>query len=307
MQEASVAPGQIGTFEFWYKYSQPGTYNEHFSLVADGLQWMNDQGLYFHTVAQPPIYSWSIVSQYAYTDQTKTIAADTTNMIVGQKYYVGFTARNTSNVVTWTNSGSNPTRVGTSSPQDRNSTFCDPTWLSCNRPATMQEASVAPGQIGTFEFWYTPSQTGVFREYFKPVVEGASWTNDTGLNYYTVVHFDTSGTSTTLGSNQTLNTGQAITSSNGNYRLIMQGDGNLVLYSVNRALWSSRTAGTPVVKVTMQSDGNLVLYNAQNKPYWASNTAGKGPSSLVIQTDGNLVIYDNNNRPTWASNTDGQL
>jgi len=130
--------------------------------------------------------------------------------------------------------------------------------------------------------------------------------NDTGMNFYTVVHFDASGANM-LGVNQALNIGQFITSADGRYRLFMQDDGNLVLYSINRALWSSGTAGRPAVKVIMQGDGNLVLYDAQNKAYWASGTAGRGVSSLIMQSDGNLVIYDSSGHPTWVSYTNGQL
>ncbi len=310
MDEASVAPGGTATFEFWYKAPNAGgTFNEHFSLVTDGLSWMNDPGLYFHTVVQS-IYTWSIVSQASFTDASKSVWADSSALTLGNKVYLVVKAKNTGNI-TWLNSGANPTRLGVSNPQDRTSSFCDmsdsPTWVSCNRAATMDEASVAPGGTATFEFWYKPSQTGTFREYFTPVVDGITWMNNLGLNYFTTVNFDTSGTSTTLGTNQSLNSGQFLVSTDGRFKLIMQSDGNLVLYSINRPLWSSRTDGRPVTRASMQSDGNLVLYDAQNRPYWASNTAGKGISTLVIQTDGNLVIYDSGNHPTWASNTNGQL
>ena len=255
------------------------------------------------------IYSWSVLSQNTYTDSSHTAWADSSSLAPGQKVYAIVTARNTGDT-TWSNS-TNPVRLATTSPQDRTSSFCDmsdsPTWVSCNRAATMDEASVAPGGTATFEFWYKPSQTGTFREYFTPVVDGITWMNNLGLNYFTTVNFDTSGTSTTLGTNQSLNSGQFLVSTDGRFKLIMQSDGNLVLYSINRPLWSSRTDGRPVTRASMQSDGNLVLYDAQNRPYWASNTAGKGISTLVIQTDGNLVIYDSGNHPTWASNTNGQL
>ena len=103
---------------------------------------------------------------------------------------------------------------------------------------------------------------------------------------------------------ETLGTNGSITSGDGRYRLIMQNDGNLVVYrnSDNRALWGSGTQGTDVHRAVMQNDGNLVLYHVNNAPAWASNTAGSPGSYLVMQTDGNLVIY----RPTvpiWATNT----
>ena len=56
--------------------------------------------------------------------------------------------------------------------------------------------------------------------------------------------------------------------------------------------------------LVMQSDGNLVLYNGKS-PLWASNTAGQGkaPFKAIMQSDGNFVVYDASNAPTWASGT----
>ena len=67
---------------------------------------------------------------------------------------------------------------------------------------------------------------------------------------------------------QSLGVGQVVWSCDGRYYLIMQGDGNLVLYYNNapygcsQALWQSHTSGTDAVIAIMQGDGNFVLYNA---------------------------------------------
>ena len=44
-------------------------------------------------------------------------------------------------------------------------------------------------------------------------------------------------------------------------------------------------------RLIMQSDGNLVLYNKNGKALWASGTAGQAGDRLEVQTDGNLVVY----------------
>lgn len=44
-------------------------------------------------------------------------------------------------------------------------------------------------------------------------------------------------------------------------------------------------------RLIMQSDGNLVLYNKNGKALWASGTAGNAGDRLEVQTDGNLVVY----------------
>ena len=56
--------------------------------------------------------------------------------------------------------------------------------------------------------------------------------------------------------------GQSLISTDGRYRLVYQGDGNLVLYDdVDRsAPWSSGTAGWTTGQVVMQTDGNFVIY-----------------------------------------------
>jgi hypothetical protein len=102
----------------------------------------------------------------------------------GQRKYVGFTAKNTGNT-TWTNSGPNPARVGTTHSLDRQSSFSDSTWINNTRPALMKEASVAPGQTATFEFWVKAptNQSGSFNEYFDILLEGKAWLHDIGFNY----------------------------------------------------------------------------------------------------------------------------
>jgi hypothetical protein len=110
--------------------------------------------------------------------------------------------------------------------------------------------------------------------------------------------------SSALGLNDTLTPGQSLTSPGGAFIAALQGDGNFVVYRVgnNTALWASNTFGKGGVKLIMQNDGNLVLYTASNQPVWASNTAGKGTSFARMQDDGNFVVYIQGS-PTFATNT----
>lgn len=105
-------------------------------------------------------------------------------------------------------------------------------------------------------------------------------------------------------SGHTLLPGDRLTSSNGQYFLQFQTDGNFVLYTkAGQALWSTDTMGN-AVRVEMQGDGNLVLYNAQNAPVWATNTNGHPRAFLVVQDDGNVVLYDGTS-PLWSTDTFG--
>lgn len=183
LQEASVAPGEVGTFDFWITANATGLYNERFNLLAEGRAWFNDPGLNFGIGVIPDTYSWAWNSQYAYTDETKTTPRSLSNLRAGERIYAGFTARNTGNV-TWSNTGPHPVRVGTSNPNERTSTFSDFSgWLNSRRPAVMRETSVAPGGIGTFEFWMTANNLGTFNERFNLVAENKTWLNDLGLSY----------------------------------------------------------------------------------------------------------------------------
>ncbi|MFF0866556.1 hypothetical protein ACFYUV_32700 [Nonomuraea sp. NPDC003560] len=93
-------------------------------------------------------------------------------------------------------------------------------------------------------------------------------------------------------------------------KLIMQSDGNLVLYNNGRAVWAANTTETLTkpsgYRAEFQTDGNFVVY-AYNPPIvrWASNTwstcSGSAVCELVIQADGNVVIYNmsNSNKVVW--------
>jgi len=114
-----------------------------------------------------------------------------------------------------------------------------------------------------------------------------------------------------------------------------QTDGNLVVYSgAGVAQWESRTSGRGASSLVMQDDGNLVLYKDNTTPRvatWISNTAQPAPPppaaisnhldhgqrlnggqnlyspngaySLEMQTDGNLVIYGPGHAPLWFTST----
>jgi len=96
-------------------------------------------------------------------------------------------------------------------------------------------------------------------------------------------------------------------------KLIMQKDGNLVLYGYQRgyekALWASATNGSGANVAVFQCDGNLVVYNGTKAVWAASRTPGFqfGGNQLSVQMDGNLVIYDTTNprnrRVMWTANS----
>lgn len=113
-----------------------------------------------------------------------------------------------------------------------------------------------------------------------------------------------SGTSQ-LAMNEQLQAGQSLVSPNGLLRLVMQGDGNLVLYAPERVVWQSHTDGHAGAWAQFNPDGNFVIYDAQAQPLWSTFQFGgaAGGTFLQVQDDGNIVQYTPSIRVTWSSNT----
>ncbi|MGB3182072.1 MAG: M57 family metalloprotease [Cyclobacteriaceae bacterium] len=103
---------------------------------------------------------------------------------------------------------------------------------------------------------------------------------------------------------ESLSAGQYLRSTDNRFKVIMQSDGNLVLYYYNTPIWETNTDGTAARQCVMQSDGNMVLYNSSGTSYyWDSATQGYDNAFAQIQNDGNFVIYQAN-QARWESNTD---
>lgn len=249
-------------------------------------------------------WAWRYVYQQEYSDSAMTQPyTEVTTVQPGSKFYVTVQAYNAGNQ-TWQQSN---LHIGTSNPNDRSSVFYDSSWLDPQRPAGMQQSSVAPGSTATFNFTMdAPSTPGSYKEYFNLVDDGVTWLNDPGLYFYINVVNPVAATNsqdTSLTAGQTLTTGQYLMSPDTQSILILQSDGNLVLYSDFKPVWSSGTTGTGANMLAMQTDGNLVLYAPGMKPIWNSQTQSNPGAYLTLQTDNNLVVYSPSSSPLWASYT----
>lgn len=152
-----------------------------------------------------------------------------------------------------------------------------------------------------------------------------------------LVHYNSVGTGLPLWASMS----QGIT--RGPHKLVMQDDGNLVIYgsgpwSKNARAWaiqSENSSGVftnvdgneemPSDRVTWletygtlvshnmqytfinQGDGNLCIYNQDEDCIWASHTWGRGSGNVYMQRDGNLVLYNTkgDGAALWASGTYG--
>lgn len=290
LKEDTVLPGEVGTFDF--TFSAPtgqGSYKEHFNLVADGESWLLDIGLNFIVnVVTPdpaPAAAVSLTTGQELKPGEYLLSPHKQSVLVLQ---------GDGNLVYYENFA--------------------PVWSSGT-------AGKAPKKLimqgdGNLVL-YDTNNAAVW----------SSGTNTGTSNYLTI---QTDGNAVIYGSNQALwnigsvhipsqtnyvNTfvnsggiypGQLLQTPDRRFKLIFQYDGNLVLYSPNRALWSSGTAGKPAVITRIQGDGNIVIYDINGRPVWNSGTDRNPNSTLFLQQDGNLVLYNAQNRAVWSSGTAGQ-
>ncbi|MFC4913737.1 hypothetical protein [Actinomadura gamaensis] len=87
---------------------------------------------------------------------------------------------------------------------------------------------------------------------------------------------------------QTLKAGQALRSPNGRYKLVMQSDGNLVVYRGHSSIWSSHT-WVKGSSATMRTDGDLVVGKGGRK-YFRTHTDGHKGAYLYLGNDGGAVV-----------------
>ncbi|MDR1032764.1 MAG: hypothetical protein LBL84_01985 [Candidatus Nomurabacteria bacterium] len=248
-------------------------------------------------------YQWTFISQEFYSDaaMTKQFSQGPLYVSPDQKIYVRIKAYN-AGFSEWTQE---KVKLGTSQPDDRSSLFYDQSWIREKRPASLKESSVKSDGIGTFEFILNaPTQIGYYEEHFNALAEGITWFNSIGLtlpiyvaNGTTPSEQDYKNAIVTAGTE--LKTNGYRLSPDKNSALVLQEDGNLVYYTLYQPVWNSGTSGTGASRLVMQSDGDLVLYDSSNKALWHSNTSGNPGAYLKLQPDGNLVIYNKDSVAIW--------
>ena len=118
-----------------------------------------------------------------------------------------------------------------------------------------------------------------------------------------------------------LHAGQSLLSSNGMYCLIMQEDGNLVLYSrpsmpsrPYTGLWATNTGvpygmtNTPF-RLMLTLAGDLSVFDSTGQHVWSTRTRrisgdpATGGHRLVLQNDRNLVLYNDAGLAIWGTKT----
>ncbi|WP_331729884.1 hypothetical protein OHV05_35140 (plasmid) [Kitasatospora sp. NBC_00070] len=161
------------------------------------------------------------------------------------------------------------------------------TWGNNGATATFGTDGVLRIKNGSTEIWHSEGAAG----------------DKLRVNSGYIRTTDTTGKITWAGDvllrGDTLATGGTVTTGDVNhgngYRLSMQGDGNLVLYTGNysSAPWATATSGGTNT-ATFNTNGNLTV----NGTAWTANLGTA--TRLALQGDGNLVAYNTSNQATWT-------
>ena len=289
--ETSVAYDGLGTFDFDITAPQtPGNYYQNFNLVIDGVTWFNNVGPTLqikvaNSSTVPPISSANMLQTNTTLNDGQSIYSSNKNSVL--RLESGRLSLYSNFKYIWGTSLSSGYASRLVNQPDGNlvvySNNGTPIWAS---NTDNKGASTLHMQSDGNLVLYAQS--------------GTSWSSNSNS-----IADPTLRVNDTLGSNYAVFKDQVAMSLDKTYKLIMQPDGNLVLYGAHGAVWASNTDGTGANRLNQQDDGNLVLYNPAGKALWASNTANRGLSSLVVQTDGNVVIYSGSG-PSWSTNTMGR-
>lgn len=102
---------------------------------------------------------------------------------------------------------------------------------------------------------------------------------------------------------QQLTVGESIRSQNGQAKLLLQSDGNLVIYSLGVPLWNTKTVGSGAKRLVLQGDGNLVLYASGGRPVWHTRTGGTDASEFRIEDYGLIKLVNPGGKVRWHNNT----
>jgi len=115
----------------------------------------------------------------------------------------------------------------------------------------------------------------------------------------------------TLKSGEELNRNEPLKSADGRYELLLQDDGNLVIYGTTdpdhnnkRVIWESGTVGSGATTLVLQGDGNLVLYDADFNKVWATNTNQGKATHLLLSNEGCMELYQGTTACLWKTEED---
>lgn len=110
----------------------------------------------------------------------------------------------------------------------------------------------------------------------------------------------------TLAGGQYIRPGHALYSPDHQYVLVMQTDGNLVLYSAaGQALWDTGTTGQNTV-ATFQRNGDFLVYSSHAHVLWNTRTRAATGAYVTVQDSGDVVLMSGpSGSVLWSTGTSG--
>jgi len=84
-------------------------------------------------------------------------------------------------------------------------------------------------------------------------------------------------------------------------RLILQEDGNLVLYEGSTMVWASNTVGSGAIWLSMRDDGSFALFNKANQKVWVSQINPNNYKGKIVEWDGDTATQ----KTSWLVGADG--
>jgi glucose/arabinose dehydrogenase len=257
--EASVAPGAIGTFTFTLKApASPGAYDLPLRPVADGVTWLEHQGVFVRVTSDLGYHSkW--VSQ-------------TANPVLGPG------ATSSDITITLRNTGTKPWVKGAAGQQanlgirndDRTWSSLAVGWVAPDRPAAQSEANVAPGANATFTFKVkAPQAPSTYVLALRPVVDGVTWLEDEGVFVAVTVSGGARPNLTTAVVQSGLTTTWDLAFAPDGRMFVTERAGNLLVYA-SAAPGAVQLANNAVPGARQNGEGGLM--SVELDPSFASNS-----------------------------------
>lgn len=131
--------------------------------------------------------------------------------------------------------------------------------------------------------------------------KGKLWQQDEGLGVYPF----SIGSRLVVGNSLSL--GECLASKDQSGFLVLQDDGNLVVYENDKphrgkAIWDSETQNKGVTKLVATAN-ELSLQTADGTKVW-TQAVTSDCTNLFMQEDNNCVFYNSHNQPFWATKSD---
>lgn len=105
-----------------------------------------------------------------------------------------------------------------------------------------------------------------------------------------------------IGHGHSLSAGQALRSRNGRHRLVMQTDGNLVLYNDGRPSWQSGSRDpSGRARALFSGDGNLAVIGGDGRVRYNATVEGRGGQQLAVRDTGPAVVLRRDGSEVWRN------